>query len=205
MRLWPSQAIPDKPPVLTGFTSADANDSDYMDMADYAFGCVSVFRTPITAYKQTSRGGGGDLPENTTVINSGTIYMNPMMAFWQESDLSNFDHDYASTLASKFDIDFTPSATVGPTSETASPPHRSQFASATSSVDTNSEDAVDSSHSGLTTAAKAGVGVGAAIGTTLLCVAGFLMYKRRAQKKAKLDQKSAIQNDQPELVQATVA
>ena len=143
--------------------------------------------------------------DNATVLSSGIASVGPMGAYWQESDLSKFDPDYAAILASKFDVDFTPTAiatadaTADATAETASPPDRSQFASATSSVEMDSEEAT-----GLSSGAKAGIGVGVALGVVLLCAAGFLLYRRRVQK-AKLDHKFALQNEQPELVQTRAA
>jgi LPXTG-motif cell wall-anchored protein len=129
------------------------------------------------------------------------MHVKPMLNYWQESDLSAFDPDYAATLAERFNIDFTPTATADVTGETASAPDRSELPSATSPAGSSSIDAAADSESGLNTGSKAGIGVGAAIGAILLCVAGFLLYKRRTQKKAKLDRKSAIQNEQPEFVQ----
>jgi hypothetical protein len=125
-----------------------------------------------------------------------------MIVYWQESDLSNFDAKYAATLADKFDIDFTPTATADVTAETATLPDRSQFASATS----DSGEGAETSGSQLGSGAKAGIGIGVAIGAILLGITGFLLYKRRLRKKlSKLDWNSAIQNEQPELVQTQAA
>jgi hypothetical protein len=181
-----------------------------MSTTSDAVGCISVFTTPITAYQLTDvstladGGGFGGRQGNTTIVNSGTVSMSPMLVYWQESDLSKFDSDYAAILASKFDIDFTPTATADSTSETASPPNRSQPVAATSSAGTNSEKDAGSSNSGLSTGAQAGIGVGAVILAILLCTAGFLLYKKRAQRKARMDEKTAAQNDQPEYIQTHV-
>jgi hypothetical protein len=78
-----------------------------------------------------------------------------MIVYWQESDLSNFDAKYAATIADKFDIDFTPTATAGVTAETATPPDRSQVASATS----DSGQGAERSGSQLGSGAKPGIGV----------------------------------------------
>jgi len=119
-----------------------------------------------------------------------------------ESDLSKFDPEYAATLKGKFGIGFTPSATMVITSETASPPARTQLTSATSSAVPGSQgtSGANSSGSGLDTGAKAGVGVGVAIAAILMGVAGFLMYKKRVQKQRAVQQKFAKQNEQPEFI-----
>ncbi|KAI4678892.1 uncharacterized protein J4E88_006180 [Alternaria novae-zelandiae] len=139
--------------------------------------------------------------DNATVLDSGTASMWVMQGYWQESDLPNFDPSYAAILATKFGIDFTPTGTgtADAPAETASPPGRSQLTSATSTVETDSGEAT-----GLSSGAKAGIGVGVALGVILLCAAGFLLYRKRVQK-AKLDRKSALQNEQPELVQTRAA
>ena len=166
--------------------------------------CWSSFSTPITAFPTKwveSRSEIVTQTDNATVLSSGIASMGPMAGYWQESDLSKFDPDYAAILASKFDLDFTPTAivTADGTAETASPPDRSQFPSATSSLEMDSEDST-----GLSSGAKAGIGVGVAFGLALLCAAGFLLYRRLVQK-VKLDSKSALQNEQPELVQTRAA
>ncbi|KAI4915419.1 uncharacterized protein J4E92_009373 [Alternaria infectoria] len=132
--------------------------------------------------------------DNATVLDSGSVSMSLMEAYWQESDLPNFDPEYAAILASKFST-----GTADAPAETASPPGRSQLTSATSTVEADSGEAT-----GLNSGAKAGIGIGVALGVIILCVAGFLLYRRRVQK-VKLDRKSASQNEQPELVQTRAA
>ncbi|KAH6848443.1 hypothetical protein BKA58DRAFT_284810, partial [Alternaria rosae] len=178
----------------SGFTNTDSG---------FAW-CWSSFSTPITAYPTEWVDSRSEIvirTDNATVLSSGIASVGPMGAYWQESDLSKFDPDYAAILASKFDLDFTPTAiaTADATAEPASPPDRSQFASATSSLEMDSEEAT-----GLSSGAKSGIGVGVAFGVVLLCAAGFLLYRRRVQK-VKLDSKLALQNEQPELVQTRAA
>ncbi|RMZ73153.1 SH3 domain [Pyrenophora seminiperda CCB06] len=134
------------------------------------------------------------------------MFMSPWIVMWQPSDLSKFKVDYASSLAKLLQIDFTPTPTgvvtpaaVTPadaaTPATAAPPSRSNLPSATANV------AMTLTSSGLSTGAKAGIGIGAAIGALLLCVLVFILYRQRLRKKSKLDRLSAIQNEQPELMQ----
>ncbi|KAI4945895.1 hypothetical protein J4E91_007809 [Alternaria rosae] len=116
-----------------------------------------------------------------------------MIVYWQETDLLHFDPEYAATLAARLDIDFTPTATF----ETASPSDRT-----TSPADDGGE---RSSKSDLSIAAKAGIGVGIAVAGIIMVVAGLVLYRRHFRKKARLGPKSALQNEQPELVQTRAA
>jgi len=118
--------------------------------------------------------------------------MAPMIVYWQETDLSHFDPEYAATLAARLDIDFTPTAT----SETA------PSTSATSPADHGGE---KSSKPDLSVAAKTGIGVGTAVAAILMVVAGLILHRRYVRKKARLDRKAALQNEQPELVQTRAA
>jgi len=191
-------------PSIIKLSPADTDISGFSN-TDIAFAwCESSFSTPITAYPTEwfeSRSEIVTQTDNATVLSSGIASMGPMAGYWQEADLSKFDPDYAAILVSKFDLNFTPTAiaTADGTAETASPPDRSQFPSATSSLEMDSEEST-----GLSSGAKAGIGVGVAFGVVLLCAAGFLLYRRRVQK-VKLDSKSALQNEQPELVQTRAA
>jgi hypothetical protein len=186
---------------------------------------VSTFSTPVTGYygreviytETLGSFAGGAVTTYTindlngrgssTVISSGFMLMGLMRAYWQDSDLPKFDRDYASSLAEVLlpSNTFTPTATATATditSETASPPDCSQLTSATSAAEPEStrEQSAGSSNSGLSIGVKAGISVGAGIGAILLFLAGFILYKRRLQKKANLDQEAAKQNDQPEFV-----
>ncbi|CAN9385481.1 unnamed protein product [Alternaria alternata] len=137
--------------------------------------------------------------DNATILSSGTMTMAAMVVYWQESDLEDFDPEYAATLADHLSIGFTPTATSEITSETATPPNRSQLPSATSNLD---EAIGGSKGSGLSSGAKAGIGVGVGVGTLLVALVGALLYKRRVgRREKKLDRNSAIQNQQPEFVQ----
>ena len=179
---------------------ADNDNSDMSFDADDAIviSCRSRFTTPVTAttsprFVPTA----GDM-RSTKVIDVGTQFMDPMFVYWQETDLSKFDPGYAATLAARLDIDFTPATT----SETAPSSDRSQSTSATSSADDGGE---KSSKPDLSIGAKAGIGVGIAVAAILMVVAGLVLYRRYARKKARLDRKAALQNEQPELVQTHAA
>ncbi|KAI4681335.1 uncharacterized protein J4E84_007571 [Alternaria hordeiaustralica] len=160
-----------------------------------ASACSSSFSTPVTAlypsnaYPALISDPAGEEPRE---ISEGVQLMAPMIVYWQETDLLHFDPGYAATLAARLDIDFTPTATSGTTPST----------SATSSADYGGE---RSSQPDLSIAAKAGIGVGVAIAAILIVVAGLVLYRRYVRKKAKLDRKAALQNEQPELVQTRAA
>ena len=185
--------------------------------------CKSAFSTPVTAYlpKQipgttttsnsatfTFTAFDRDSRDNATVVTSGVMYMDAMLVYCQESDFSNFDRDYASSLAEVLlpsnTFTPTPTSTARFIAETASPPNRSQYASATAPAQSDSAEATDSSRLALSPGAKAGIGVGVVVGVILLCAGAFLLYRTRA-RTAKLDRKSTLQNEQPEFVQTSAA
>jgi len=182
-------------------SQADEDDSGMLASDATASACSSSFSTPVTAlypsngYPALISDPAGKQPRE---ISRGVQLMAPMIVYWQETDLPHFDPEYAATLAARLDIDFTPTAT----SETAPPSDRSQSTSATSPADDGGE---KSSKPDLTIAAKAGIGVGVAIAAILIVVAGLVLYRRYVRKKATLGPKSALENEQPELVQTRAA
>jgi hypothetical protein len=198
------------------FTSANSTNSDMTPMGVGRGGlCTKVFSTSITSYNPVAFTTSStnsvretttyidsldrSATDNATILSSGTMTMAAMVVYWQESDLEKFDPEYAATLADHLSIGFTPTATSGVMSETATPPNRSQLPSATSNL---GEVVGGSKGSGLSSGAKAGIGVGVGVGTLLVAFAGFLFYKRRVgRREKKLDRNSAIQNQQPEFVQ----
>jgi len=141
----------------------------------------------------------------TIVLDEGLMGMSPMVVYWQETDLSLFDPEYATRLASKLGLDFTPTGSAAVTAETASPPDRSQPPSATSSTKPGPDEGETSSKSDLSIGAKAGIGFGVAIAVILAVVVGLVLYRRRVRKQRALDQTLARQNEQPELVQTRAA
>ena len=202
--------------IVQIFTSANSNNSDMTPMGVGRGGvCTKVFSTSITAYNPVAVMTSNinffgesttyidsldrSATDNATILSSGTMTMAAMVVYWQESDLEKFDPEYAATLADHLSIGFTPTATSDITSETATPPNRSQLPSATSNLGETME---RSKGSGLSGGAKAGIGVGIGVGALLVALAGFLLYKRRVgRREKKLDRNSAIQNQQPECVQ----
>ncbi|KAI4607203.1 hypothetical protein J4E83_009659 [Alternaria metachromatica] len=188
--------LPESPSI-----QADEDNSGMLASDATASACSSSFSTPVTAlypsnaYPALISDPAGEEPRE---ISEGVQLMAPMIVYWQETDLSKFDPGYAATLAKRLDIDFTPTAT----SETAPPSDRSQSTSSTSPADDGGE---NSSKPDLSIAAKAGIGVGTAVAAILMVVAGLILYRRYVRKKARLDRKAALQNEQPELVQTRAA
>jgi H+/gluconate symporter-like permease len=128
--------------------------------------------------------------------------MAPIIVFLQETDLSAFDPEYASELLQIMEIDFMLTPTGSVTAATASP---TSGVTATTPASTSSPGPTNTpTTSGLSTGAKADIGIGAAVGVMLVCIASFLLYKKMFQRKAKLDRDSSLQNQQPELVQARI-
>jgi hypothetical protein len=155
-------------------------------------GCMKTFDTSVTAYRdlilitltETAKDGRtipitshvtGD-HENSTVLTTGTMVADEVVIYWQATDLSKFDEEYASMPARRLYINFTltPTATASNPSDT------------------------EKKTSGLSTGAKAGIGVGVAVVVVLFCVGGFLLFRGRHSKETK----TFLKNDQPELVQA---
>jgi hypothetical protein len=172
---------------------------------------TASFNNPITAYRAVStvvvNSPANDSPitwttwnpsatDNTTILASGTIFMDPLIVYWQEKDLSAFDIEYASELAQRLDIP-TPARSVVAvtvTATTPAPTSATKPTSAAGSIDTPT--AV-----GLSAGAKPGISIGVAAGVILLTVAGFLLYKKKQRQKTKLTRETLSQNEQPELVQ----
>tara|TARA_R110002003_G_scaffold140_19_gene12877 strand:+ start:15480 stop:15998 length:519 start_codon:yes stop_codon:yes gene_type:complete len=94
-----------------------------------------------------------------TTISSGLAVADPIIVAWQQDDLTLFPPDYAKSLAQKLGITLSNSATSTSPGPTSSP-----------------------SSGGLTTAAKAGIGVGVVFGAAILGVAIVLLYLRRWRK-----------------------
>jgi hypothetical protein len=118
---------------------------------------------------------------NSTILTSGVQVENVIRVYWQETNLPKFDPEYASILAKKLDLDFAPTATATAAS-------------------------VQATRSGLSTGAKAGIGVGVPIAAILMLCAAFVLYKPNIQKKnGKMTESVAAQNAQPELVQTRVS
>ncbi|KAF1946980.1 hypothetical protein EJ02DRAFT_430194 [Clathrospora elynae] len=140
-----------------------------------------------------------DATANTTTLYSVFMLVTPVIVYWQETDLPKFDPEYAAIVAKRLSLDFTPTATESITAATAAPPDRSHL---TLSTPTAPSDPSTSAH-GLTTGAKAGIGIGAVVGVLLL-IPAFLLYKcigRRKRKGSTVSERTALQHDEPELVQ----
>ena len=104
---------------------------------------------------------------NTTIVNTGLAWADPIVVGWQVKDLSLFPSAYAASLANRLNIPFTPlpGMTPGLPGQTSPPGPPS---------------------SGLSTGAKAGIGVGAVFGAASIIGVIFfltcLLRRRRRQR-----------------------
>jgi len=150
--------------------------------------CESVFSTPLRAfapltvsygdgstsvvyqeYYGSSQGSGLVLASsvNYTTLSTGLAVAAPIYVGWQAKDLPLFPLAYATSLAKQFNIPFTPGPTPGTSSSLPKQTNTSQSV-------------------GLSTGAKAGIGVGAVLGAA--CVIGVLflllcLARRRRRRR----------------------
>jgi hypothetical protein len=137
------------------------------------------------------------------ILTFGTKYMEPLLLYWQETDLPDFDKDYASVLAQRLDIDFQPTtATESTVTATTASPTSRVIAITPNSTAASEPGPPATPTSRLSSGAKAGIGIAATVGVILLTIAGFLLYKKKRRQKTKFDRETLSQNEQPELVQA---
>lgn len=109
-------------------------------------------------------GVGDESLSSTKTITSAIALMEPLVVAWQFSDLSKFSTAYATSLAKRIGIDYTPPATPA-----TSPTLPGEIAGSPSPD--------------LTTGAKAGVGVGVAIFTFLLVISLIALAIHRRQRR----------------------
>lgn len=142
---------------------------------EYPEACLSTFSTPIQAQALVTSTPNGALPStvyefesstyvaslstystytnsSTTTVATGLAIADPIVVAWQTEDYRFFPSEYAASLAERFDIALPTNAT----SQTPVP--------------------------GLSTGAKGGIGVGAAIGACAVLVGVALLFLRRRRK-----------------------
>lgn len=109
---------------------------------------------------------------NMTTMTQGTAIADPLYVAWEAKDLSLFPVTYATSLAQKIGVAFTPTATPASGETTLG---ATQTGSASSASQTNSPP-----DSGLSSGAKIGIGVGAGVGAALLfaLIAMFFIIRR---------------------------
>ena len=118
---------------------------------------------------------------NTTMVGTGVAYADPIVVGWEAKDLPLFPAAYATSLAKQFSIPFTPTPLPGTSSvlpsETNPPPPSS----------------------GLSTGAKAGIGVGAVVGAAAIIGVGILSLCLRRRRKRRVTV-GTPGNELPEMV-----
>jgi hypothetical protein len=117
---------------------------------------------------------------NMTTMTRGTAIADPLYVAWEASDLSLFPVAYATSLAQKIGVKFTPTATPA---SGASSGGASQTGSNGSSSPTSTSPASDPD-SGLSGGAKIGIGIGAGVGAALLIsfIAMFFVTRRMRRR-----------------------
>jgi hypothetical protein len=156
--------------------------------------CISAISTPLPVralYTTTYTNGVSSsfyeqvindqsTVSNMTTMTRGTAIADPLYVAWEAKDLSLFPIAYATSLAQKIGVAFTPTATPasGATSRGASKTGSSQTDS-TGSSQTDSPNS-NNPNSGLSSSAKIGIGVGAGIGVALILalIAMFFVVRR---------------------------
>jgi len=148
--------------------------------------CVSSIATPLAvrALVTTTYTNGVSssfyelvLNDKSTVssistLSRGTAVADPLYVAWEASDLSLFPVGYATSLAQKIGVPFTPTATPASAassrgvSQTGSAGDASQTENSNSGSGSGS--GADSGSGGLSSGAKIGIGVGVGVGASLL-------------------------------------
>jgi hypothetical protein len=147
--------------------------------------CVSAISTPLPVralYTTTYTNGNSasfyeqvindqSTVSNITTMTRGTAVADPLYVAFEAKDLSLFPIAYATSLAQKIGVDFTPTAT--PASSGSNLPSQTN--------------APTDSDSGLSSGAKIGIGVGVGVGIALLfaCLAmGIIIRRLRKRNNA---------------------
>lgn len=113
--------------------------------------------------------------KNTTVLSSDNAWARPFEVFWQARDLRDFPEDYASSLATKIGVPFALTTPPSPGSTITVAQSTSTSAPAAPGLSTAAPQ--------LNTAAKAGIGAGAAMGALLLISVVVLIWRRRWKRR----------------------
>jgi hypothetical protein len=120
---------------------------------------------------------------NATTITTGTAVARPIFVGWQAKDLSLFPAAYATSIAERFNVPFTPAPSPGTSSSLPS-----ATTPLSASAPGSSTTGLSEPSSGLTTGAKAGIGVGAVLGFSLIIglVVAILFMRRKRQQRVKV-------------------
>jgi hypothetical protein len=128
-------------------------------------------------------------PGNTTVIEGATKIDKGVAVMWRATDLPDFPEDYASILAKRFDIEYTPSGASTTLSNSISPatPEAQSRSSASlaSPTSTSSASPTPAPTPSLSSGAKAGLGIGVALLALLSILGALFIAKRRRKAKQK--------------------
>ncbi|KAF2439204.1 hypothetical protein P171DRAFT_476981 [Karstenula rhodostoma CBS 690.94] len=116
-----------------------------------------------------------------STVSSGFVGADPIVVGFQESDLLSFPADYVSSLAKRYDRNWTATAT------TLAPPI-APTAGSNPSLPTQTDPPAPSNGPGLSTGAKTDIGVGITITAIAIAVITALLLFRRRQKSRKTNE-----------------
>jgi hypothetical protein len=156
--------------------------------------CVSTISTPLAVralYTTTYTNGktssfyeqiinDRSTVSNMTTMTKGTAIADPLYVAWEASDLSLFPVAYATSLAQKIGVKFTPTATP------ASAASSRVVTQTTGPLQTNTPPTSDADSGGLSSGAKIGIGVGAGVGAALLVALIAMIFVMRRLRKRNL-------------------
>jgi hypothetical protein len=162
-----STAFPVYAPFTTSVISSHATYEETIFTEAYEY--------TVRAFVDSSYGTDGYFTStfsNISTMTSGLIAGDPIVVGWQQTDLSLFPTEYVSSLAHRYSISWS-SPTSLPT-----PASRSNLP--------NQTNAPNSTPTGLSTGAKAGIGVGVAFGVLLVAATIIMFMFRRRRNHAVL-------------------
>lgn len=139
--------------------------------------CVSAISTPLPVHALITttytNGASSSYYEdvvndqstisNMTTMTRGLAVADPLYVAWEASDLSKFPVAYATSLAQKIGVAFTPTATPSPGVSSRGPSETGTTGGPLQGDPTSSP-----ASSGLSSGAKIGIGVGVGVGASLL-------------------------------------
>jgi hypothetical protein len=147
--------------------------------------------TMVTTLHQTLLDHFYDSNFNVSTVTAGTKIAAAVLIYWNASDLSLFESSYASALAKRLDLDFTPTAAPNISLPTASPASTPNIPGPTSTPTPT-----------LTRGATIGISIGATFGAAIVAIIAFFIFKylhrNRRDDKTKQEE-GVIEVGMPEL------
>lgn len=172
--------------VTSSLVVASGGSSSYSTFDTAAFEFKTVITTTYAYTGRISLTITTFSTSTTSLFESVSASAKPLYVIWEETDLPNFPPTYASSLAKRIGVSFTPAASPG-----SSP----TLPSETNGVKINSSNPSN----GLSTSAKAGIGVGVAVSSLMALALAALLILRRVRKRRNNDISSENFDVTPEI------